>query len=94
MSTEVSVDIAALVGEMEAPPCEHSQHASYPRLHDAGPATHYVRGIHPCREASDAYAACGKLVRAIRANNALYCGICGDLTTTREMFEVLGPVNK
>ncbi|GGH93931.1 hypothetical protein ACFFGR_09475 [Arthrobacter liuii] len=93
MSTATDIDVAALVGEMDAVPCEHSQHTVTKLFHDDGPATHYIRAIHPCQPPSHAFAACQKMVNTIRAALTVICGSCGAITTANEAHEILGPVN-
>lgn len=94
MTTATDIDVAALVGELEAPACEHSQHEVRKMFHDDGPATHYVRAVHHClAEPTHAFAACQKMVDTIRAGLVVICGRCGEVTTTGEAHEILGPVN-
>lgn len=94
IETDTLIDISAMVGEMEAPHCEHSQHEVRKMFHDDGPATHYVRAVHGClSEPTHAFAACQKMVNTIRAGLTVICGRCGAVTTTNEAHEILGPVN-
>ena len=94
MSAALDLDVTALVGEMEALECEHSQHGTGHQTHGDGPATHYVTGNHPCSGSTPAYAACSRMVQVIVANLPSTCGDCGEISTTGEMFTILGPVNK
>ena len=90
--TALDLDLAALVGELPAVPCEHSQHGHHPN-HGGGAATHYVRGICLCSGPTEAYAACPKFVRFVRSSELTICGQCGRVATRNEQFEVVGPVN-
>jgi len=94
MSAELDLDIAFLVGEMESLECEHSQHGEGHENHGGGPAAHYVIGSHPCVGTTPAYAACPRLVQVIVADVRTRCGHCDELTTTGELYTILGPVNK
>jgi len=93
MSTELDLDIAALVGEMEAPPCESVCHATQPHFHDGGSATHYARVR--CGECGldvvKAY--CQTFVRLISSpSGGAACFVCFAIQSQGEHFEVLGPV--
>lgn len=93
MSTQTETDIAALVGEIEAPACEHSQHGAAP-VHDDGPATHYVKSEHVCAGSNlGVYPACAKFVSVILAGGKGYCQECGTTGTLAEFLTILGPVN-
>lgn len=83
--------LAALVGEMDAQPCEHSQHGTNSRHNDA-PASHYVRGFCACSGWTDAYAACPAFVAFALSGRLNRCPDCQRFAFTTEMFEVLGPV--
>lgn len=93
MSTETSVDIAALVGEMEAPACEHSQHGMKRADHTDEAASHYLRFNCPeCGYATDVYAACPGFVAMVAGNDLGRCPGCGVATPASECITILGPV--
>lgn len=98
MSTELDVDIAALVGEMADVPCESPSHASVPDWHDDGPATHYALALHGCvGPAGTVLPVCGTyaaLTRNIAAERC-HCAHCGQkFSRADEIVTILGPVNK
>ena len=90
---EAETDLALLVGEFEEQGCEHSQHGNDRKDHQDTPASHYVRGYCTCFGWSEAYAACPKFVAWILSGKRNRCPDCGHVSTTLEMFEVLGPIN-
>lgn len=47
MSTALDLDIAAMVGEIESPACEHSQHSTHATWHANG-GERYIRLSSPC----------------------------------------------
>lgn len=96
MSTELDLDIAALVGEMEAVPCEHSQRGLARVDHTDEAASHYLSFNCPeCGYATDVYAACPGFVAMIRGNNNLgRCRGCEASLPSSECIAILGPVNK
>ena len=84
--------VAALVGEMPAEPCEHSQHPTRADLHDNGPATHYVStGCPGCDMQPKVIAACEKWVNGVSQNKVLTCD-CGLAGPASLFVKVLGPV--
>jgi hypothetical protein len=93
MSTELDTDIAALVGELEAPACEHSQHGES-QFHSDEPASHYVQSHCQGCTAMRVYPACPRFVTALMAVPFFQCMGCGTLGPTPDFFTILGPVNK
>ena len=95
MSTELNLDLAALVGEMEAPSCESIGHEIQPLVHDHGPATHYARiRCDACRlDAVKAY--CATFVSTVLAGpDHFECFVCGVLLAVDGHITILGPVSK
>jgi hypothetical protein len=93
IETDTHVDIAAMVGEMEALPCEHSQHGTGHPNHNDGPATHYILPTHGCAPHMQAYPACGRMIAFIQSGRFNHCGTCGGVGLASDMWTVLGPVN-
>ncbi|QCB97150.1 hypothetical protein E5206_09565 [Arthrobacter sp. PAMC25564] len=92
MSTELDLDIATLVGEMEAVPCDLPQHGNHP-MHTEEPASHYVRShCQACDDDTGTIAACPGFVAAVRANFYGYCRICRAQHRALDMVTILGPV--
>lgn len=92
MTTALDIDFAALVGEMDAVPCEHTQHGSHP-LHTEGPASHYVRMRCPhCAYDTGVFAACPGFIGAIRGNAHGRCSGCEIILPAQEAVIILGPV--
>jgi len=89
---EVDVDLELLVGAIEAPPCEHSQHQTKPGAHGGEAASHYVQGFCVCAGWSDAYAACRKFVTYIQKGDMNRCPDCGYMAPRNTVFKVLGPI--
>ena len=90
MSTALDLDIALLVGEMEAPPCESVSHRPDNTRHD-GPASHYAKVW--CDKCGDSCvkAYCQKFVDHIVADGLVLCS-CGNLTPASQQVAILGPV--
>jgi len=91
--TELDLDLAALVGEMEAPPCESNGHglaAAYG--HHGGNATHYVKWVEPCGTSVKAY--CTTVIKMIESNLPFRCKDCGYVAPAAECATILGPVNQ
>jgi hypothetical protein len=88
---EVETDLALLVGEMPAIPCEHSQHQTH-RHHGDQPASHYVRGFCICYGWTEAYAACPRFVAWIQSDAPNRCPECRATSTATQMFQVLSPI--
>jgi hypothetical protein len=94
IETDTLIDIAAMVGEMEAPPCEHSTHQSDKSIHDDGPAVCYVlAGCPTCRDPKNVYAACQRFIGAILGLPEFYCPRCFTTAPPSEFITILGPVN-
>ncbi|WP_427130402.1 hypothetical protein [Pseudarthrobacter sp. S9] len=94
MSTALDTDLAALVGEMEAPACEGVMHAVEIAAH-GGPAAHYTRlacpecGIKPIK------AHCAPFVRWARQSNSMViCPDCKCVSYAPDTIAILGPVNQ
>lgn len=92
MSTQLDVDIAALVGEMEAPPCESIDHAPADKYHDDGAAAFYVRLQCPDCNLSVVKAYCKRFIAFIQNDGKLRCP-CGTVRPALDIAKVLGPVN-
>ncbi len=94
MSTETSVDISALVGEMESPGCDHSLHMK-DSYHSDEPATHYVRShCTGCAQAGRVYPACPRWIETVRTYEEFECLGCGGRGPMSDFVTILGPVNK
>lgn len=96
MTTATDIDVAALVGELEAPACESADHATpeYSQFHDGGPATHYARVQCPiCGWGNIVKAYCATFVAALRDDCTLQCGGCPATLPASMMVTILGPVN-
>lgn len=92
MSAALDLDIEALVGEMEAVPCEHPEHGT-DRIHPDEPASHYMRGRCPvCERTGAIVAICSGFVAWIAANKPLRCVACGDVKLASEVVTIIGPV--
>lgn len=92
MSTELDVDIAALVGEMDAVPCEHHQHGTRP-AHTDEPASHYGRGTCPkCGEGGTVAALCPGFVALIRSGAIMRCPNCKHSAPSFEIVTILAPI--
>lgn len=95
MSTALDVDVATLVGEMEAPPCESLGHGAADRnkvAHDDGPATHYARVHCPACEVNEIKAYCSKFVKHLGGFVLVSCFSCDSVFLASEIITVLGPV--
>lgn len=94
MSTATDIDVAALVGEMDAVPCEFPQHGHHP-IHTDEPASHYARSKCPtCGRDTGVLAACPGFIAATRANLYGICRICKSGHNALEVITILGPVNQ
>lgn len=92
MSTSLDVDIAALVGEMEAVPCEHHQHGVSP-AHSDEPASHYGQSqCAHCMEDAVIAAICPGYVAAVRSGRPLQCPGCKRVAPAFEFITILGAV--
>lgn len=92
MSTATVTDIAALVGEMEAVPCEHSQHGQNHGF-EGQPASSYIRSDCPGCHAVNVYAGCQEVVLMARSEGWMHCD-CGHLDHANVFLTILGPVNQ
>ncbi len=92
VDTSLDIDLSLLVGAMDEIGCEHSRHHDYPKAHDNGPATHYLRASHGCGHDA-VYAACSKWVRTVsNYTGMLRCSGCS-APVEASAIKVLGPVN-
>jgi hypothetical protein len=92
--TELDLDLAAMVGEMEAPPCEHSQHeARIGKSHNDEPATHYARGHCECFGTTEIYAICPGFAAWIPSGVPIRCAKCKTHTYSDLMYEIVAPIN-
>lgn len=93
--TELDLDIAALVGEMEAPPCESAHHCNPRYVNHEGEATHYVQSFHPCNgPVGRITARCTPAAEAIQsaAQELAKCEQCGDIGPLSKFLIVIGPI--
>lgn len=92
MSTALDVDISTLVGDMEAEPCEHSQHGTGIGDHDDGAATHYVRsGCPGCGLEPVVIAVCQRYTNHVLMDGWVRCD-CGLAAPASAFIKILGPV--
>jgi hypothetical protein len=94
--TDVSVEL--LVGAMDEQQCESDNHVEGARNHD-GPATHYVRINHDCKNypASSVLAVCAPFTAYVRALDPAYdviCQGCMKQLTVTGWGEIIGEVGK
>lgn len=98
MSTALGTDIATLVGEMPAEPCDTPGHEMGLDVHDDGPATHYWLWHKPCNCAEPVVVArCAQFTQTILANNEMFCGVCHEQGPTghaEDYYTLIGPVNQ
>lgn len=93
MSAALDLDIEALVGEMDAVPCEHPEHATDTIVHPDEPASHYVRGHCPaCNRTGAVVAVCPGFVAWIIADRKVRCVVCEDVKPASQAVAILGPV--
>lgn len=91
LDTVTELDISVLVGEMEAPKCEHSRHQE---KHPDQPATHYMQGWHDgCGHRCSIYAACQFFVDYVRADGPVRCSNCQEACLASEIVRVIGPIS-
>ena len=91
----IEFDLELLVGELPVIPCESVGHATVKFVHDDGPATHYVQGIHEgCRSFGQIEAMCEKAVGILLdfADEEFQCLKCGQFLPLREQCKVIGPI--
>jgi len=88
---DFDIDLSLLVGPLEDQGCEHSEHGNH-RAHGEGPATHYIRTIHPCKS-TRVYAACKLFVWYVKADLIkIRCVECRTLGLASEFLEVVGEI--
>jgi len=88
MSTALDLDIAALVGEMDAIPCDSTSHE---QLHADEAASHYARATCTCGfNAVRAY--CPTMVNRIANNYPIQCTACNDISPASQCITILGPI--
>jgi len=94
IETDTLIDIAAMVGEMDAVPCEHVLH-NEPASGHHGPATHYVqKQCRGCEKAPTVYPACRGFIDMLAAYKEWECPKCDSFGPASEFIAVLGPVTK
>jgi hypothetical protein len=93
MSTALDLDIEALVGEMEAEPCESTSHDPADRLaHDDGPAVFYARMTCPACGGTAVRAYCQQFINFLMdGGNAKHSEVCGAFPGS-DWLTILGPV--
>lgn len=95
MTTALDIDLATLVGDMPAIPCEHSAHDNpdYRYVHSEEPASHYIiAGCRHCAMPEHTYAACPGLVTYIMMNGRMGCRDCRSVGPAADFARVAGPV--
>jgi hypothetical protein len=75
MSTALDIDIAAMVGEMEAVPCESLGHGNED-MHE-GHATHYARITCPFCDVNKIKAYCAPFITYVTGGGLVRCSDCG-----------------
>jgi len=88
---EIDLDLGLLVGGMEAPTCEHSQH-EVGQNHRDEPATHYARGHCECYGVTEIYAICPAFVAFIGRSETIRCAHCKIITLSDRMYEIVSPI--
>lgn len=91
--TEISLEL--MVGEFEQQACELPEHDTNLDVHDNGPATHYVMGIHPgCPTFQKAEAVCSRAASTIIQYGSEWfeCSRCASLTDLNRLFKVISPI--
>jgi hypothetical protein len=92
MSTATDTDVSVMVGPIEAPPCESSEHDSTPN--HGGAATHYARVCCPFCGGGGIRAYCGPFVAFLSQTNYIRHEICGALSKATEAITILGPITE
>lgn len=94
MTTALDLDISALIGELDAIPCESQGHgAAYnAHLHDDGDATHYARVQCPYCPFAAVKAYCQSFTDYIRDNGRILCNECSGTFLAHPNATILGPV--
>lgn len=90
IETDTLIDISALVGEMEAIPCESLGHNWQYPMHDSGPADSYFKV--ECAECSYAVvkAYCRAFTQHLQTGGKAACPTCWTMFAS---ITPLGPVN-
>lgn len=91
-AVEASPDMALFADQLEAPACEHPQHAERP-VHADGDE-HYIRFHTDCGHIGPQIKViCGAWLRWLRHKNRTVCSQCGGEWTFAESVTDLGPVS-
>lgn len=93
MSTAVDIDVAALVGGMDAVPCESLGHRYQTEVH-GGPATAYARANCPCCGWAVVKAYCEPFTQFIAEGGLIRCSECAGAYPALGNVAILGPVAK
>lgn len=94
MTTATDIDVAALVGEMEAVPCGHWCHAEDFLFHSDEPASHYGQTWCHCGYVSEVTPLCPGYIRTIASGIMTRCRACSHIGPGKEFVRILGPVSK
>jgi len=93
VSVEIGIEVHLLIelGELDAVPCEHTQHQTVPAHHADG-NEHYVRATSPCGHGlqDEVFVVCEKW---LTTSDILRCGDCGLEFHIWEQITDLGPVS-
>ena len=89
MSTALDIDLALMVGEMEAVPCESLGHGNESDAHE-GHATHYARITCPFCDVNKIKAYCAPFVAYVTSGGLIRCSNCRG--THAGHTTILGPV--
>jgi hypothetical protein len=85
---DLGLDIATLVGEMEAVPCDSRSHYR----HVDEPASHYARATCPCCTFDHIRAYCPTMMEAIANDGLIQCQQCHIMTRASASITILGPI--
>lgn len=90
-AADLDLDLTTLVGEMEAPACEHPNHLGSPAHTDGD--EHYVRFHTDCGHIFPLVkVVCGAWLRWLRRKDKTLCSQCGGSWSFAESVTDLGPV--
>lgn len=95
MTTALDLDISALVGELDAVPCEslgHDPKTPTGPLRDDGPGTHYARVTCPACGFTTIKVYCHTFTQYIAAGGPLLCNECPSWFPAHNNVTILGPV--
>lgn len=93
MRVSIDIDLAALVGEMDAMPCESLDHGRVPDVHDDGPATSYAKiRCSNCGYGGHIKAYCSTFTAAIRNDCLIQCISCFGVLPASRIITIIGPV--